>query len=143
MNLLPRIATAYERRDPVPAGVLLAAGRAWLSRPRPSARRLALIRDTALGLGPAVRGGAHALDFADPTLMLTVEVEPSGRNIVRLTGFLDAPDRADLVVRWPDGEVTVPVDDLGGFTATVLPSGPLCIEVRHDRESAVTPWFLG
>ena len=143
MNLLPQIATVYDQRDPVPAEALLAAGRAWLCRPSASTKRLALVRDTALGVGPAVRGGAHALDFATPTMMLTVEIEPNGRNIVRLNGFLDSPDGADLVVRWPDGEITVPVDETGGFSATVLPTGPLCIEVRHERESAVTPWFLG
>ena len=141
MNLLPHIATAFNRRDPVPAGVVQAASNAWFTKSR--TRSLALIRDTALGLGPAVRGGAHALDFAGPNTLLTIEIEQTRHNIVRITGFVDSPGCADLVVRWPDGEILVPVDDMGGFSTTVLPSGPLSIEIRQGQESAVTPWFLG
>jgi hypothetical protein len=145
--LLAELAALVDRLDPVPDAAAHAARQAFTLRPRHGrARVLALVRDTALGVGPVpVRGPErHVLDFAGATTLLTVEVGRSRPGTVRLRGLLDTERPGALLAHWPDGELSVAVDRIGGFAVDGLPAGPLCLAVRAPGEpTAVTPWFLG
>jgi hypothetical protein len=146
--LLAELAAGFARRDPLPGEVLRAARQAWTpSSRRGSDRQLAVVRDTALGVGPmSVRGagyGRHTLDFAGSGVLLTVEVSREADG-VRLSGLLDSAHLGTVVVHWPDGAQTLAVDGIGGFGGTGLPCGPLSLAVHRPGEPvARTPWFLG
>lgn len=132
-GLLGRLAGVFERHDPVPADVVAAAELAGrLVRPARSWTALALVDGTA-----GVRGDAGMIGFADRWGRVDVEVRTG-----RLTGLCRGPGA--VWVRWPGGERAVDVDDLGRFTVTGLPAGPLSVVVRRaGSPDAVGPWFVG
>ncbi|HEY1573841.1 MAG TPA: hypothetical protein VGG05_21035 [Pseudonocardiaceae bacterium] len=135
-ELLRALAAAFDRQDPVPsavrrdaerAGALVAAAAGWDA--------------LAFVAGDHVRGAGDLLGFADQRCRVDVQVDAHSDGSVRLTGLAEG---GAVVVRWPDGERTVEVDDVGRFTVGGLPRGPLCVVVRRPGEpDAVGPWFVG
>jgi hypothetical protein len=129
-----RVAVAFGLADPVPDTVFAAAQRAgrlvgvaagWTS--------LALVAG-----GDGMRGDSALLGFARRGHRVDVQVETT--DSVRLTGLASG---GDVWVRWPDGERRAVVDDIGRFTMTGLPRGPLCVVLRRaGRPDAVGPWFV-
>ena len=116
---------AFERFDPVPNDVRLAA----------EAAAGFVGSTTAL---PAVAGlrGEQVARFAGAAGRVTVEIEPG-----RLTGVAEGIDGA-LWVRWPGGERAIVLRD-GCFSVDGLPAGPVSFAVRRaGSPDAVTPWFV-
>lgn len=129
-DLLAGLASAFAVADPVPAAVRLAAERAR-SGGRIDGRVLPELRG-----GPVMRGMAGVLDFGG-LIVRTGRADGT----VWLSGLVTGPVDA-LRAHWPDGEISVAVDDIGGFRAAGLPTGPVCLAVRRPGEPpAVTPWF--
>ncbi len=135
LDLLRRLAAAFDRVDPLPDGISTAAERAGqLVGPATTWTPLALVAG-----GEGMRGDVALLGFARLRHRVDVQIECS--DTVRLTGLASG---GEVWVRWPDGERQAPVDDIGRFTLTGLPRGPLCIVLRlPGRPDAVGPWFVG
>lgn len=132
-ELLRALAAAFDRRDPVPPAVRRDAERAGGL----VARGWTELASVA---GDPVRGAGDLLGFADRRCRVDVQVEVDADS-VRLTGLASG---GAVVVRWPDGERLVDVDDVGRFAVAGLPRGPLCVVVRRPGEpDAVGPWFVG
>jgi hypothetical protein len=134
-DVMRRVAAAFGSADPVPDTVSTAAERAgrsvgvaagWTS--------LALVAG-----GDDMRGDGDLLGFARRGHRIDVQVETT--DSVRLMGLASG---GAVWVRWPDGERQAVVDDIGRFTVTGLPRGPLCLVLRRTgRPDAVGPWFVG
>lgn len=135
-ELLRALAAAFDRQDPVPGAVRRAAERAGgLVAAAAGWDALAFVA------GDHVRGAGDLLGFADRKCRVDVQVDTDVDGLVRLTGLAEG---GVVLVRWPDGERRVDVDDVGRFTAAGLPRGPLCVVVRRPGEpDAVGPWFVG
>lgn len=132
-ELLRALAAAFDREDPVPSAVRRAAERAGGLAARGW-------HELAFVTGDHVRGAGDLLGFADQRCRVDVQVDVD-LDSVRLTGLASG---GAVVVRWPDGERPVEVDDVGRFTVDGLPRGPLCVVVRRPGEpDAVGPWFVG
>lgn len=126
-NLLGRLAVLFDRHDPVPDAVIADAEGAFGHHDR---RLLALVGGAA-----GMRGDTAVLGFAGHGCRVDVTVEDDGE-AVRLTGLAEG---GAVRVRWPGGERAVAVDDVGRFSVTGLPPGPLSVVVR----GVAGPWFVG
>jgi hypothetical protein len=148
-RLLARLGVMFDEVDPVPAAVLHGAQAAFGWRD-PDARLAELIEAESLS-GAAVRahGDHHLLTFDAPGLSIVVEVTEieSGR---RLVGQVVPPVTTHVAVRCgreentPSGigQVQVPTDQLGRFTAESVPAGPLSLRCTLEDGSAVeTSWI--
>lgn len=127
-NLLGRLAVLFDRHDPVPDAVTSAAESAFGHGG--DQRVLALV-----GGAGGLRGDTAVLGFAGHGCRVDVTVEEDGE-VVRLTGLAEG---GPVRVRWPGGERAVAVDDVGRFSVTGLPPGPLSVVVRD----VAGPWFVG
>lgn len=131
--------------DPIPTDAVAAARAAFLWRTIDA--ELAeltydsLFEDKELA---GVRGAADARCLTFTTEDLTVELEASaagpGR---RLLGQLVPPQPGEVEVRHAGGTVTVPADELGRFSADVLP-GPVSLRCRGTRSGGpvTTDWVV-
>lgn len=125
-DMMRRLAAAFEQTDPVPVAVRAAACRAGrLVGPGPL---LALVTE-------GVRGPGDVLGFARPGVRVDIQVEAG--ETVALTGVTTS---GRVVVRWPGGQRRTEVDELGRFTVTGLPRGPL--SVLLGEPDAAGPWFV-
>jgi hypothetical protein len=132
--LLRELAAEFERHDPVPTQVRVAAE--WAGSLVPQAKSWSTLK---LVTGAGLRGDG-LLGFAGPAGRVDLEIE-SGDGTVTLSGLAT---RGDVWVRWPGGERHAVVDDVGRFTVVGLPAGPLSVVVRRQGEpDAVGPWFVG
>jgi hypothetical protein len=138
LGLLRRLAVVFERLDPVPVGIEVAAERAGLLAG--AARSWAALAVVADGSVEHVRGdgGGRLLAFAGVAGRVDVYIDTG----VQLTGLVTGVVGA-VFVRWPDGEVRVVVDEFGRFVVAGLPAGPLSLVVRADGTESVGPWFVG
>lgn len=79
---------------------------------------------------PATRSAGNSLRFGRGGCTVQLEIGPALHGLVT--------PAADVQVWWPDGMITVDVDDYGLFTARRVPSGP----VRLVVDGVVTDWFV-
>ncbi|MET0234324.1 MAG: sigma-70 family RNA polymerase sigma factor [Kibdelosporangium sp.] len=79
---------------------------------------------------PAMRGPGHSLRFGHGDRTVQVEIGTTLHGLVTPV--------ADVQVWWPDGMVSVEVDEYGLFTARKVPQGP----VRLMVDGVVTDWFV-
>jgi RNA polymerase sigma factor (sigma-70 family) len=79
---------------------------------------------------PATRSASHSLRFGRGECTVQVEIGAALHGLVTPV--------ADVQVWWPDGMITVDVDEYGLFTARRVPSGP----VRLVVDGVVTDWFV-
>lgn len=90
-----------------------------------------------------VRGGegARTLTFETPSVVLDLEITPSG-TVFDLAGSL-MPAEVTLTQQRQDGtETPVTVDDLGRFAVAGVAGGPLRFVIRSaGGTSVVTDWF--
>ncbi|HEX4703592.1 MAG TPA: hypothetical protein VH352_15800 [Pseudonocardiaceae bacterium] len=138
LRLLRRLAAAFERFDPVPAGIEAAAERAGVIAG--TARSwLAVVADGSVG---HVRGegGGRLLGFAWVDGRVDVYID-SGATGVQLSGLVSGVV-GSVWVRWPGGEVRADVDEFGRFVVVGLPAGPLSLAVRGAGVDSVGPWFV-
>lgn len=141
--LLAELRAMASRYDPVPAEAI-AAARSALAWRTLDAELAALTADSSVSRSLAgVRG------VATPTLLtfecgsLTLEVEVTeGRGGRRLLGQFVSPGPPTVEIRHPGGTTLVEVDEVGRFSATDIPPGPVRLEASVGGQVVVTDWFL-
>ncbi|MBP2322265.1 hypothetical protein JOF56_002650 [Kibdelosporangium banguiense] len=79
---------------------------------------------------PVTRSAAHSLKFGHGDCTVQVEIGAALHGLVTPV--------TDVQVWWPDGMVSVDVDEYGLFTARKVPPGP----VRLVVDGVVTDWFV-
>lgn len=130
-DFLAELATAAQRFDPVPAGVLRDASAALGLRALDAELAVLLENETV-----AVRGDDGPLLLAFESDRVTVNLEISG-SVVRglVTGAV-----GEVVVETPRSHRTAPIVD-GWFTVTDVPSGLVRVRVTaSDSTEVVTQW---
>jgi hypothetical protein len=129
-ELLRQLAEAFEKFDPMPAAIGVAASAAGLLAGHASTA-LVLVAD---GL-PGTRGGGR-LGFAGDERRIELEIDSDGVT-VNLTGVASGVE--ELRIRWPTGDRPIDIDTGGRFSVAGLPAGPLSLAIR----GVVGPWFVG
>ncbi|MBT2904876.1 hypothetical protein [Streptomyces sp. McG8] len=124
--------------DPVPPALLQSAIDAFALRDL-EARVAELTFDSLVDAIP-VRGAAAAprmLTFSAGGTTLDVELTEQG-----LIGQVlpPAPARIDILTG-PRPDTTATADDMGRFTAPVIPSGPFALRLRTPDEVVLTEWL--
>lgn len=144
--LLIELGAALNTCDPVPNHVIEAA-KASLGWRRIDEELAQLVADSATQPLTEVRSvpdtsGPRLLTFEGPDLTVEVEVTNLGE-VRRLVGQLVPPCRGSVEVRWPDGSTTCEADDIGHFTASSIPGGPISIACRAEGSARVvtTSWL--
>lgn len=101
----------------------------------------ALVYDSSIQAGPVLRSesgpGTRTLVFEGQTASVEVEVTPD-----EVLGRLVPPGRATvslMTAEGPVGETTA--DEMGGFTFTTAPPGPVRLLCRTEMTSLVTDWI--
>lgn len=141
--LLAQLRSIFEAADPVPADALEIA-RASLSWRDPDLALAELVADSLTNT-PLVRsrraGGPRLLTFEADGLTIEVEVAEDGDSR-RLLGQLVPPSRAEVVVRWANGHTNACADEIGRFTASAIPAGPVSFSCtpEHATKPVVTSW---
>lgn len=129
--------------DPVPPEAL-AAARSAIAWRTMDAELAELTADTSVDpqlAGVRSVGTPTMLTFDAPELTVEVEiVGTAGRR--RLLGQLVPPGPGVVEVRNRNGTVTVPVDEVGRFSADDLAAGPMSLRCRAGARLVETDWFL-
>ncbi|HEX5944635.1 MAG TPA: hypothetical protein VFY82_00080 [Acidimicrobiales bacterium] len=93
-----------------------------------------------VGTGLGTAATLRTLRFS--VLQLTVELELDvGVDELRVFGRLRPARAAEIVVRWPDGQVATTSDCEGTFRLDELPRRPLCLHVAGDP-AVKTGWIV-
>lgn len=142
-GMLAKLRSTFETIDPVPPAVVDLA-RASLIWRDPDAALADLIADSLTDAAMVrTRGsaGPRLLTFKADDLTIEIEVAEDG-GTCRLLGQLVPPSPADVVVRWADGHRDVRADELGRFTASGVPSGPVSLSCTREQatKAVVTGW---
>lgn len=141
--LLARLRSTFEAADPVPPEAVEFA-RTSLSWRDPASALAELITDslTDAALVRARRaGGPRLLTFEADGLTIEVEVAENGEKR-RLLGQLVPPSRAEVVIRWANGQTHVNADEIGRFSASDIPAGPVSLSctLDHATKPVATSW---
>jgi len=131
--ILGRLRDAAASAEPVPSEVLRAAYASFAGRTL-GAELAELVCDSDMGDGPAttVRLGAagRLLTFQIPRGG-SVELQVVATDdTLHLTGQVVPPRPGEARVIHPAGTTTVPIDDLGSFTAQSIRRGPVRLRLR-------------
>jgi len=121
--------------DPVPDDFTTAAVAAYSLR-TVDKELASLTYDSLDDVAPAARtprSGRH-LSFVGRHLSVEVEVGTDG-----LAGRLVPPAAADIEVRWPGGSTTVAADDLGDFSLSPIPTGPVSLRCQRRPSGGTSP----
>lgn len=141
--LLAQLRSTFEAVDPVPSDAVDIAS-ATLSWRDPDAALAELVTDSLMdtALVRAQRaGGPRLLTFEANDLTVEVEVADDGETR-RLLGQLVPPSRAEVVVRWANGQTRVDADEIGHFRASGIPSGQVSLSciLAHRTKPVTTSW---
>ena len=142
-HLLTRLASAAERKDPVPPHVLAAARAAFAWRT--VAEDIAeLVYDSVTDEElVGVRGGPRQLSFAGRDVTVEIEAVPGGRRVI---GQVAPGAGGEVEVRHRTGSVRAPIDELGRFAADGVTGGPVSLRCRVDLPDGElvteTEWIL-
>jgi hypothetical protein len=145
VRLLTRIRNVYAEIDPVPSHVL-EAGKAAFAWRLIDSELAELVEDTELTPVTGVRGGSapRLVTFEAEALTVEVEVAETGDRR-RLTGQLVPPSAGEIEIRNAARAQIVAADELGRFSASDVPAGPVSLVCRltgaPDR-SVVTSWIV-
>ncbi len=138
--LVSRLKELAEQVDPVPELVLESARAAFLMR-RIDAELAELVLDSAMDAGPVLVRGAEddsvrMLSFETATLSIEVQVTDvdGSRSLLGLVSGASG----SLEVETSGGRSTVPIDALGRFTASDVPTGTVRLHLVADDGTAVT-----
>jgi hypothetical protein len=146
-ELEKEIRRAAARLDPVPPELIQAATDAFAFRDL-DAELAELVFDSLLDADPAtlVRGAADHRLVSFKTAGLTIDIEVAGDGSQRqLMGQIVPPGPATVEIRHRDGVSTTEADELGRFSASALPAGPVSLRLRQaagqPRPAVVTGWL--
>jgi hypothetical protein len=143
LALLDEVRGAVTDVDPVPDDVITAA-KASLTWRTIDAELAELVEDSALAPTAGVRAdaGPRLLTFEAATVTVVVEVTEVGeyrRMLGQLIG--PQPERMQVQVRHAGGSLTVPVDEVGRFTADAVSAGPVSLLCQAPgAEPVATSW---
>lgn len=132
----------FDAVDPVPADVL-AVARGALALRTLDAELARLVADSALDLSVGVRddGPGRLVTFESDTLTIEVQVSQTGADR-HLVGQLVPPVPARVTIQTPGGAVEVDADELGRFSASQVPAGPVRLVCHRPSEQVtVTSWL--
>jgi hypothetical protein len=141
--LLIQLGSIFQSVDPVPPDVIDMA-RACLSWRDPDVALARLVSDSLVH-SAQVRtrraAGPRLLTFEADGLVIEVEVAADG-NTRRLLGQLVPPTRASVVVRWANSQVETKADDIGRFSASGIPAGPVSLSCTRagTTQPVTTSW---
>lgn len=142
-ELIQRLRMLAAQADPVPELVTEAARAAFLMR-RIDAELAELVLDSAVDAGPVLVRGAEddsvrMLSFETPTLSIEVQVtEVDG--LRSLLGQVSGA-AGTLDVETVSGRSTVPIDALGRFSVSGVPTGTVRLHlVAEDGTPVTTSW---
>ncbi|MBO0827196.1 MAG: hypothetical protein J2P24_05380 [Streptosporangiales bacterium] len=136
--LLAQLRSAFESADPVPPEAV-AIARSSLSWRDPDTALADLIADSLMDAAQVRTrraGGPRLLTFEAAGLVIEVEVAEDGESR-RLLGQLVPPSRAEVVVTWPNGQISVNADEIGRFSASDIPAGQ--VSLTCTLEDATVP----
>lgn len=141
--LLARLRSTFEAADPVPPDAL-AIARTSLSWRDPDAALAELVADTlvdATQVRTRRAGGPRLLTFHADGLTIEVEVAEVGERR-RLLGQVVPPSRAEVIVRWANGQIRANADEIGRFSASDIPSGQVSLlcSLESATEPVATSW---
>lgn len=143
-SLIRELAGVFDRVDPVPADVTLAA-RSAIAWRRMDAELAQLLEDAADERELAgTRGdgsGWRALTFEAATITIEVEVAVAGRGRTVLGQIVPAA-AAQIVLRQVgvDAPRVAATDDLGRFRFDEVAPGPISLRVEHPDGNVETGW---
>jgi hypothetical protein len=145
MLLLTRVREVYAEIDPVPAYVLEAA-KAAISWRLVDSELAELVEDTELTPVTGLRAGIapRLVTFEADTLTVEVEVAMVGDRR-RLMGQLVPPSAGEIEIRNAVHTQVVEADDLGRFSASDVPAGPISLVCRLTgavERPVVTSWIV-
>lgn len=141
--LLAQLRTAFAAADPVPLDALEIARESLFWRD-PDAALAGLVADSLTDTAPVRTrraGGPRLLTFDADGLTIEIEVAEDGETR-RLLGQLVPPSRAEVVVRWTNGETLVYADELGRFSASDIPAGQVSLSCSLEEATrpVATSW---
>lgn len=143
--LLAQLRSIIETVDPVPSDVVDLA-RASLVWRDPDTALAQLIADS-LADAATVRtrrgAGPRLLTFEADRVTIEVEVAEDGDSR-RMLGQLVPPARAEITVRWNGGQTAAQADEIGRFSVTSVPAGPVSLWCRleHSVAAVTTDWVI-
>jgi len=146
MRLLSRVSEVYAEIDPVPAHVVEAAKAALVWRTIDS-ELAELVEDTELTLadiGLRAEVAPRLVTFEADTLTVEVEIAETGDRR-RLMGQMLPPSAGEVEIRNAERTQVVEADELGRFSATDVPSGPVSLVCRlrsAAERPIVTSWIV-
>lgn len=129
--------------DPVPPEAIAAARSAFAWRTM-DAELAELTADSAVDerlAGVRGAGTPTMLTFDAPGLTVEVELQEVGGHR-RLMGQLVPPGPGLVEVRHRAGAATVPVDEVGRFSADDVAAGPVSLRCSSGAQIVETDWFL-
>jgi len=142
-SLLAELRNLAALIDPVPPESIAAARSAFAWRTM-DAELAELTADSAAGerlAGVRGAGTPTMLTFDAPGLTVEVELQDVGGHR-RLMGQLVPPGPGMVEVRHRAGASTVPVDEVGRFSADDVAAGPVSLRCSSGAQIVETDWFL-
>ncbi len=140
-QLLDALRTLWERRDPVPTGLVDRVQFAiWLEDLDTEVEMLALTSEVDVAAGARSTETARTVTFSTDhlSIMITVSERPDGRR--RVDGWVSPATAGDVVVRQVDGSSRDAVVDADGrFALDDLAPGMAQLVLRADDSSVATP----
>lgn len=145
LQLLGRVREVYAEIDPVPPHVV-AAARAAIAWRNIDSELAELIEDTELTPATGVRSGAapRLVTFEADTLTVEVEIAETGDQRC-LMGQMVPPSAGEVEIRNAERTQVVEADDLGRFSASDVPPGPVSLVCRLKgtaERPVVTSWIV-
>ena len=128
-ELLDALALVVDDRDPMPRALV---ARAWSALVERTDAVTARLLSDSVHVDP---GRPRRLVFAG--LDLRLDRVAGG---LRVTGSARAG--ALVVARWPGGQETAQVDEIGRFHVDRVPFGPVRFVLRGVGRDHATPWFV-
>lgn len=140
-QLLDALRTLWERRDPVPTGLVDRVQFAiWLEDLDTEVEMLALTSEVDVAAGARSTETARTVTFSTDhlSIMITVSERPDGRR--RVDGWVSPASSGEVVVRQADGSSRDAVVDADGrFALDDLVPGMAQLVLRSDDSSVATP----
>jgi hypothetical protein len=139
-SLLAAIRSAFERVDPVPAGLVERIRFAVaLADENGIASEIAAYAGTGPGQAALARSAAEesrtiTFDSSELTIMIRVDSNPDGT--ARLDGWLAPPYRCVVEIALTGGSVTADADADGRFAFPTVPRGTVRLVVRPPGQPA-------
>lgn len=145
MRLLTRVREVYDEIDPVPPHVVEAAKAAFVWRTI-DAELAELVNDTEFTPAAGMRASVapRVVTFEADTLTVEVEIAETGDRR-RLIGQLVPPSAGEVEIRNAARTQVVEADELGRFSATDVPGGPVSLVCRLQgaaERPVVTSWIV-